>query len=72
MSSLTTPISEQLAHFAGSIEYESVPGPIRERAKYLILDAVGIALASTQQRFAQTVLAGVRSMGGQGIVMCLR
>ena len=62
----TRTISERLARFAASVNYNDIPEAVRERAKYLILDAVGIALASTQQRYAQVSLAGIRHLTGEG------
>lgn len=57
------PISETLAQFASAITYDAIPGAVRERAKHLILDAVGIALASTTYEFAQRTLAALSSLG---------
>ncbi|MBI4191737.1 MAG: MmgE/PrpD family protein [Betaproteobacteria bacterium] len=62
----TTTISRQLAEFVADFDYDAVPESIRRRAKYLILDAVGIALASTQFDFAHRTLSGVRALGGIG------
>ena len=39
-------ISETLARFAHDLNAEAIPTEVRERAKHLILDATGIALAS--------------------------
>lgn len=61
-----TTISRQLAEFAASFTYDAIPEAIRTRAKSLILDAVGIALASTQYDFAHRTLSGIRSLGGSG------
>ena len=46
-ASTETPIAVTLANFAASLDYDDVPQATCERAKHLILDAVGIALAST-------------------------
>jgi len=43
-----------------------VPPEVRARAKHLILDALGIALASTQWDFARVTLAGLRELAGPG------
>ena len=40
---------------------------IVSRAKSLILDAVGIALASTQYDFSHRTLSGIRSLGAVAI-----
>jgi len=61
-----TTISRQLAEFVASFTYDAIPEAIRTRAKSLILDAVGIALASTQYDFAHRTLSGIRALGGSG------
>ncbi len=42
------PIAEELSHFVLSLTHDAIPAAVRERAKHLILDSVGIALASTK------------------------
>lgn len=59
-------ISEHLADFALGFELAAVPGEVRERATHLMLDALGISLASTQWDFAQQSLAGLRELAGEG------
>ena len=44
---LTEAPSRGLARFAHSLSYDDIPETVRERGKYLILDSLGIALAST-------------------------
>lgn len=62
-TSATTPIAATLASFAEGLHYDAVPEAARERAKYLILDAVGIALASTRYEFAQRTLSAAQELG---------
>ena len=62
----TPAISRQLADFAAGFDYDAIPDPVRQRAKVLILDAVGIALASTQYDFSHRILAGLRALSGSG------
>ena len=57
-------ISEAFAHFAAGLEYEAIPAPMRERAKLLMLDAIGIAFASSTYDFAKKALAGLSRFGG--------
>ena len=57
-------ISETLAQFVHQLRYENIPVPVRERAKDLMLDAIGIAFASTQFEFADKALAGLSFFGG--------
>lgn len=61
-----TRISSELASFAAGFTLDAVPADVRERATHLMLDALGIALASTQWDFARTTLAGLRELAGPG------
>lgn len=56
-------IAPVLAEFAAGLDYEAIPADVRERAKYLILDAVGIAHASTRYDFAHRTLSAVSELG---------
>src|SRR4051812_43178087 len=58
-----TTISETLSEFACDISYDAIPPHVRERAKHLILDAVGIAHAATRYDFASRALAGIEAFG---------
>ena len=57
-------IASELSEFASGLRYEDIPGEIRIRARHLILDAVGIALASHDFEFARPSLAGIESLAG--------
>jgi hypothetical protein len=57
------PLAEELAHFALTLRYDDIPVTVRERAKHLILDAVGIALASTTYPFAAVSLKAMQELG---------
>ena len=59
-------LSAQLSNFACGLTHDSIPPHVRERAKYLILDAVGVALASTTYDFARRVLNGIQGMAEDG------
>lgn len=61
-------ICEQLAHFAATLDGADIPADRRERAVHHMLDAAGIALASTRYDFAHKTLAGLRGLGGEGSV----
>jgi len=65
-NSTTATLSSRLAGFAAGFRLESVPEEIRTRAKHLILDALGIAIACTQWDFARVTLAGLRELAGPG------
>src|SRR4051812_22690775 len=59
-------LSSQLAGFTADFRLQSVPEEVRTRAKHLILDALGIAIACTQWDFARITLAGLRELAGPG------
>jgi len=59
-------ISARLADHAAGFSLDDVPGEVRVRAAHLMLDALGIALASTQWDFAHCTLAGLRELAGPG------
>ncbi len=56
----------RLAAFAAGLGAGDAPGPVRERARYLLLDAIGVAVASSRQDFAEVMLAGFRAVGETG------
>lgn len=56
-------ISETLAQFVHPLRFENIPSLVRERAKDLMLDAIGIAFASTKFEFADKALAGLSFFG---------
>jgi len=55
-------LSEELARFALGLTYEQIPAAVVVRAKHLILDSVGIALASTQYPFASVSFAAMKEL----------
>ena len=59
-------ISEAFSAFTTATRFEDIPAATRERAKHLMLDAIGIAFASTTFDFAPASLAGARALGGAG------
>ncbi|MEI4487829.1 MmgE/PrpD family protein [Frigidibacter sp. MR17.14] len=56
-------IAERLATFTETLPEREIPAAARERARYLILDAVGIALASTQYDFSHRTHAALAGFG---------
>lgn len=60
------PISQALAGFASELRLEDVPAAVLQRAKLHMLDAAGIALASSTEDFAQRVVNALRVLGGSG------
>jgi 2-methylcitrate dehydratase PrpD len=59
-------VSQKLAQYVSSFRCEDIPEATRERAKLLVLDAVGIALASTHYDFAHRVLTGLNALNEGG------
>ncbi|MBG9386400.1 MmgE/PrpD family protein [Caenimonas aquaedulcis] len=59
-------VSQTLADFAAGLRLEEVPAAVSERARYLALDALGVALASSRKDFARIALNGVQAMGDTG------
>jgi len=55
-------LSEELARFALALGYEQIPAAVVLRAKHLILDSVGIALASTKYPFAAASFAAMQEL----------
>ncbi|HUS95203.1 MAG TPA: MmgE/PrpD family protein [Hyphomicrobiaceae bacterium] len=62
------PIHEVLADFAATLKADEIPATVRTRALHHMLDAAGIALASTRYEFAHKTLAGLKSLAGDGAV----
>ena len=60
------PISQQLAEYAAGFSYETIPDAVRRRAMHLMLDATGLALASTKFDFARRAFAGIADLAGPG------
>lgn len=60
------PVAARLAAFAAGLSFDSIPQAVRTRAKHLILDAVGCALAARRFYFAAPSLAAIAELGGRG------
>ena len=59
-------LSQRLAAFAYDFEFGSVPFEVASAAQFCILDALGIAFASTRFDFAQRSAAGIRAIADCG------
>lgn len=59
-------VSEQIGKFVAELTLDRVPVAIVERAKYLILDAVGCAIAARHETFAQKMSAAAAQLSGEG------
>ncbi|GGE41810.1 2-methylcitrate dehydratase [Agaricicola taiwanensis] len=58
----------ELARFVVSLKAEDIPSEVRARARHHLLDAAGIALASTKYDFAQRTFNAIAGLGGSGRV----
>lgn len=64
-------ISERIASFATNLQTEDIPQAVRERAKLLMLDSFGIALASHGYDFSKRAMAAICELdsGGDSVVL---
>ena len=62
------PIAQALAEFAANLKHDDIPSMVRIRAHHHMLDAAGIAQASTRYDFAHKTLSGLRALAGEGDV----
>jgi 2-methylcitrate dehydratase PrpD len=63
MASATLTIAESLAQFVAAQDYETIPAPLREKARMHLLDSIGVALASTGFEFARRAYEGLGRFG---------
>ena len=59
-------VSEHLGAFAARLRWEDIPAAVRERARHLILDVVGCALASRHFAFSSQSLEAIFELAGPG------
>src|SRR5688572_22756413 len=59
-------ISQLLARFVSGLRWQDIPPEVAARARHLILDAVGCALAARRFDFAKASLRGIAELGGKG------
>lgn len=57
-----------LAAFTGRLRLQDIPATVQERAVHHVLDAIGIAHASSRYDFAHRTLTALRDLGGPGTV----
>ena len=56
-------IAQTLSEFVSGNTFDSIPREVRERAKYLILDGVGIGYAASTYEFATKTFKALGSLG---------
>lgn len=63
-------ISQQFARFAHELRYDAIPTEVTARGKLLMLDAIGIAFASSNYEFARMAFEGIAQFGsGESVVI---
>src|SRR5690349_3351206 len=62
----TTKPAEELAGLSLRLKLDDVPAAVRERARLLILDGIGLGLASHAYEFGPVSLAGIARLAGRG------
>lgn len=58
-------IAEVIGEYAANFRYEDIPEAVREQARYILLDAIGIAFASTNFEFAQRAYSALGGLDGE-------
>ena len=57
-------LAEELAEHIVQFDYGDVPEPVVEQAKYCLLDATGVGIASHNKPWCDAVLGVARKQGG--------
>lgn len=66
----TETVSAKIARFGAALEAQAIPETVRTRAKLLMLDAIGTALASGRFPFARAALDALSTLGaGESLVI---
>jgi 2-methylcitrate dehydratase PrpD len=63
MTGAEPPLARVLAEFAAGLTYDDLPAAITDQAKHLVLDALGVAFASTTFEFASIAASALQSLG---------
>ena len=56
----------ELAHFVAATPWEAIPGPLRQHAKLVLLDTVGVMLAGSMEPEVAAARARLTETGGRG------
>lgn len=59
-----TALAGRVAEFAAALDPDDIPDEVLERARHLVLDAVGLAYASTAYRFSGVARDALATFGG--------
>ena len=63
MSDTDAAIAGVIGEFASQVQFADIPVAVVDQSKLLILDALGIAYASTTYPFARSAVAAMHSLG---------
>ncbi|HTE13846.1 MAG TPA: MmgE/PrpD family protein, partial [Burkholderiales bacterium] len=70
MSTAEQTLSQQVAQFVASTTFGDIPHAVCERAKLVMLDAIGTAFAASRYPFAPVALSALSSLGnGDSVVI---
>ena len=58
----STSISAALARFTTNLQLSDVPQTVRERARHLMLDSIGLAFATTTFNYSRITLAAMQEL----------
>src|SRR5215475_2071432 len=61
---------ERLAHFIADTPWDAIPEAVRDHAKLVFLDTVGVILAGSVQPEVAAARARLTATGGHGYVSC--
>jgi len=57
-------IAEKITRFSQTLDFDAIPAPVLEKTKDLILDTLGVCVASSKMDFGQGILDLVQAWGG--------
>jgi aconitate decarboxylase len=58
--------TKELAAYAGGVKYDSLPGEVRDRVKYLILDGLGCGIHGSSMPWSEILTDAVVALGSSG------
>lgn len=63
-------VSSRIATFAANLSFDAIPSEVADRARHLMLDALGCALAARQEEFAAAYAAAIKELARTDIAGC--
>ena len=65
------PVTATLAEWVDELVLDDVPGPVRERAKHLLLDGIGCALVGAGLDWSRSATDALRALEGDGTAVLI-